>query len=264
MKLKTKLTSCLLCLFLTVSIWAQQGDPQAFWVHEDQVKPSMMMEYENTSKDLVSACKTNNIKNIQWSVASMDDGTYLSISPIKDLADIQNSNFEELREKLGDEKFNRMFENFNKCYDNHGDYVTTLIPNLSYMPDGLSTSTPGQDYRVWHRLDVTPANIQKLQSKLKAIKDLYASKNSKIHYRIYRSGFGNVGDYYVAVISAKDAMDYDTRTAENQKLMGEEGQKLFNEMFEYVDSYSVKRGSMRPDLGYAGTAQNSNVNTTKE
>ncbi len=259
MHFKTKLISILCCSFLTLTIFAQEGENQAFWVHEDQVKPSKMMDYEKASKDLVEACKKNNVKDIQWSVASMDDGTYLSITPIKNLADIQNSNFNDLRDKVGEESFNKMFENFNKCYDKHGDFVTMLIPSLSYMPDGLSTTTPGQEYRVWHRMDVTPANLQDLQSKMKELKDLFAAKNSKVHYRVYRSGFGNVGDYLVAVISAKDAVDYDTRTSENQKLLGEDGKKLFNELFNYVDAYSVRRGSMRPDLAYQGASEDSKI-----
>ncbi|WP_219549442.1 hypothetical protein [Gramella sp. MT6] len=255
----SKIIGTIFCFFLSLSMYAQEGKNQAFWIHEDQVKPSMMMEYEKTSKELVEACKKNNVQNIQWSVASMDDGTFLSITPIANLADIQNMNFGDLREKVGDDTFNKMFEDFNKCYENHGDYVTLLVPSLSYMPDGLTTTTPGQEYRVWHRMDVSPANIQKVQSKMKELKDLFAAKNSKMHYRIYRSGFGNVGDYFVAVISAKDAMDYDSMSAENQKLLGKEGEKLFNEMFDYVDAYSIKRGAMRPDLSYQSTSENTKI-----
>jgi len=252
MRFTKKTSGILLCFFLSIGLWGQEGKNQAFWIHEDQVKPSMMAEYEKASKDLVEACKENKVANIQWSVASMDDGTFLSITPIENIADIQNMNFNDLKAKVGEESFNKMFENFNKCYDKHGDYVTILISALSYMPDGLTTNTPGEDYRVWHRMEVTPANMQMVQNKMKDLKNLFVAKNSKMHYRIYRSGFGNVGDSYVAVISAKDAVDYDNKSAENDKILGEEGQKLFNEMFEYVDAYQVKRGAMKPELAYQG------------
>ena len=76
-----------------------------------------------------------------------------------------------------------------------------------------------------------------------------------MQYRIYQSGFGNVGNSFVAVISAKDAMDYDRMSSENDKVLGEEGQKLFDEMFEYVDAYKVIRGSMRPVLAYQGAQE---------
>ena len=260
MKLQSMITSIIICLFLSLGITAQEGKAQAFLIHEDQVKPSMMDRYEKVSKDLVEACKENKVEGIQWNVASMEDGTYLAITPIENMSDIQNMNFEDLREKVGDEKFTKMFENFNECYDNHGDYITMLMPSLSYMPDGLSTTTPGKEYRVWHRLDVSAGNLQKLESKLKDLKDLFASKNSKMYYRIYKSGFGNVGDFYTAVISAEDAADYDMMSRENQKLMGEEGKKAFDEVFEYVEAYTVKRGGMRPDLAY----QPSNTNISKD
>ncbi|MBT8319090.1 MAG: hypothetical protein KJP01_03090, partial [Gramella sp.] len=64
MKLSSKIFSCLFGLLLSLSITAQEGSPKAFWVHEDQVKPSMMSEYEDASKALVKACKENDIKNM--------------------------------------------------------------------------------------------------------------------------------------------------------------------------------------------------------
>ena len=259
MKLISKITSFIFCAFLSASLWAQDGKAQAFWIHEDQVNPSKRMEYEKASKALVSACEENNIQTINWSVASMDDGTYLSITPIENLADIQNKNFGDLQEKVGQEKFAEMFENFDKCYDDHGDYVAVLLPSLSYMPEGLSTDTPGKNYRVWHRMDVSAGNLQKIEGKMKQLKDLFASKNSKMHYRIYRSGFGTMGDYYTAVISAKDAMEYDTMSKDNDDLLGEDGQKLFGEVFEYVEAYDVKRGGMRPELAYQPAALSNNT-----
>lgn len=259
MKIIQKTMAGLFCLLMTAGIWAQETKNQAFLIHEDRVKPSMMAEYEKVSKDFVEACKKHDLKDIQWSVAQMDDGTYMSITPIQELADIQNMNFDPLREKMGDEEFSKMFERFNKCYDQHGDYVAVLNSELSYMPDGLTAETPGKNYRVWHRLDVTPSNIQNLRAKMKEMKTLFANKGSKMHYRIYHSGFGNVGNYYVAVISAKDAQDYDMMSAENDKLIGEEGQKLFEEMFNYVDTYSVKRGGMRPELAYKGAPSGTKI-----
>ena len=73
------------------------------------------------------------------------------------------------------------------------------------------------------------------------------------YYRIYHNGFGNMGDYYVAVLSAKDAADYAKKSAENDSLLGEEGKKLFEEIFEYVLKYEVETGEMKPDLGYTSS-----------
>ncbi|MCM8570696.1 hypothetical protein NE848_14975 [Gramella jeungdoensis] len=259
MKIIQKMMAALFCLLMTAGIWAQDAKNQAFWIHEDRVKPSMMAEYEKVSKGFVDACKKHALKDVQWATASMDDGTYLYISPIQNMADLDKNSFAPLREAMGDDEFSKIFQNFDKCYDSHGDYIAILNSELSYMPDGLTTETPGRDYRVWHRLDVTPSNIQNLRGKMKELKTLFANKGSKMHYRIYHTGFGNVGNYYVAVISAKDAQDYDRMSEENDKLLGEEGQKLFQEMFKYVDNYSVKRGGMRPDLAYKGAPSGTKI-----
>jgi hypothetical protein len=259
MKSIKKLMAVLFCLTFAMSVWAQQAKNQAFWIHEDKVKPAMMGEYEKISKDFVAKCKENDLKDLQWSIAQMDDGTFMSITPIQEMADIQRMTFEPLREKMGDEEFSKIFQNFDKCYDQHGDYIAILNGELSYMPDGLTPDTPGQNYRVWHRMDVTPSNIPKLKGKMKELKDLFANKGSKMHYRIYHSGFGNTGNYYVAVISAKDAQDYDRMSAENDQLLGDEGRQLFDEMFKYVEAYDVKRGGMRPDLSYKGSPSGTKI-----
>ncbi len=118
------------------------------------------------------------------------------------------------------------------------------------MPDGLTLNTPGQDYRKWHFLYVTPANSQALRAKIKEIQALFVKKGSKEHYRMYHSGFGTMGEYYLAVISAKDEQSYAKASTENDVLLGDEGKKLFAEMFALLDRYEVKTGNMRPDLGY--------------
>ncbi|CAM4128215.1 hypothetical protein [Gillisia limnaea] len=223
---------------------------QAYWIHEDQVKPSMVMEYEEVSKDFIAACKEHDLKDADWSTASIDDGTYLSISPITNMADFDKNPLAPLAEKMGEEKFRSLFTRFDKCYDVHRNYVVHLINDMSYMPNGITPNTPGEDYRKWHYLYVTPENVANLRDKIKDIKALYEKKGAKEYFRVYRSGFGTPGDYFLVVISAKDAQSYAKTSAETDVLMGEEGEKLFDEMMKYVHKYEPKTGRMRPDLGY--------------
>ncbi len=60
-----------------------------------------------------------------------------------------------------------------------------------------------------------------------------------------------MGDYYLAVISAVDAEDYAKKSKENEALLGEEGKKLFDEMFSYVLKYETETGEMHPNLAYS-------------
>lgn len=251
-------TTSLLPLFValfslqTTNLIAQAtNENQAFWVHEDKVKPSMLTEYEAVTKDFIAACKEHGLKDASFTTASLDDGTYLSISPVTKMADLDKNPLAPLAEKMGEEKFGQIFTRFNKCYDSHRDYIVHLISEMSYMPNGLTTNTPGKEYRKWHFLHVTPENVVNLRNKMLEIKELYEKKESKEHFRVYRNGFGSDGDYYLVVISAKDAQSYAQTSDETERVLGKEGEKLFDEMMKYVHKYESKTGRMRPDLAYA-------------
>lgn len=235
---------------ITFTTSAQIEKNQAYYIHEDQVKPNMIQKYDMVSKDFKEACKKHNLQEMSWQVASTDTGRYFNISPIDNMAELDKNVMAPLAEKMGEEAFGNLFKRYNECYDKHGDYIIYLNKELTYMPEGINTTIEGQNYRKWHFLYVSPSNIQNLKGKLKELKALYTSKGSKEYYRIYHNGFGNMGDYYLAVISAKDAEDYAKKSKENEALLGEEGKKLFNGIFNYVLKYETETGRMHPELAY--------------
>lgn len=243
------------CFLFFSNAKSQENQNQVFWVHEDRVKPGLVEEYENHSKDLVKMAGDNNFNEMGWTVAQMDDGTFLSLTPVKDLAHLQSLSFTSLQEKVGQEEFMNFMNGFNKYYDEHGDYLTILDKTLSYMPDGEGITQPGKDFRKWHFMQVSAENVPKLRDKLLELKELYSKKNSKMHYRIYRSGFGQMGDHFVAVISAKDAEDYARLSTENDKLLGDEGKQKFRELMDLVSDYRNTQGRMRPDLAYTPSTE---------
>ncbi|TCL66138.1 hypothetical protein EV196_104168 [Mariniflexile fucanivorans] len=245
--LKNTLFGILLLCMITLVANAQN---QAYWVHTDYVKPAKQNDYEKVCKDFVEACKKHDLKDADWASIRIDDGRYLTIAPIKNMADFDANPLEPLAEKMGKENFSALFERFNTCYDKHTDYVIHLNADLSYMPNGMNVSTPNQDYRKYHFFYVTPSTSKIVSEKIKAIKEFYAKKGLKEQFRIYHSGFGSPEEFYVAVLSAKDAQDYIKTSNEAEAQYGEEGKKLFDALFSSISRYETKSGEMRPDLGY--------------
>lgn len=245
------LLSWVFCFLIFGGAISQENQNQAYWIHEDQVRPGSVEEYVEHSKKLVDMAKQHNFDGMGWNVAQMDDGTFLSITPIDNLAHLESLSFASLQEKAGQENFSNLMNGFNKFYDVHGDYISILDNNLSYMPTGEGVIQEGKDYRKWHILKVPAENVSQVRQKLVELKDLYSKKNSKMHYRIYRSGFGQMGNQFVAVISAKDAQDYARLSAENNQLLGEEGRKKFQEIMDLVSEYRNISGQMRPDLAFS-------------
>ncbi|WP_420400144.1 hypothetical protein [Flagellimonas sp.] len=232
---------------------AQEKTTQAFWVHEDRVKPSMVMEYEKASKELTDHCKAQNIQGVSWISTQTDDFRYLYVTPIDSLADISKASkkFNSLSDKIGEEVFDNLFDELDKCCNALGDYVLVLDHSLSYMPDGMTQTPEGQDYRRFFYLHTTPSGMSKMKEGMKAVKNMFKEKGSKVHYRVYRSAFGNMGSFYMVAVAAKDGVAYEQRSAENDELLGPEAQAVFGKVMKYVTKMEEISGKMRPDFAYS-------------
>ncbi len=240
-----------LTAFLLLTTMLVNAQNQRYTIYQDQVKPAMQAEYEKTTKEFIEECKTNNLKGADWVTARMSDGRYLYISPIEKMADLDRDWFAPLAEKMGKDNLQKYFDRFDKCYDKNGSYTVTLEKDLSYMPNGVTTNTPGQDFRKYHLFYVTPSNSKSMAAQLKAIKQLFESKNAKEYYRIYHSGYGVIGEYYMAVLSAKDETAYAKTSDENEAALGVEWKNAFDKLLMFTEKYETISGMMRPDLSYA-------------
>jgi len=247
---KIKLTIALMAFMLLTSNLTNAQN-QRYTIYQDQVKPAMQAEYEKTTKEFIEECKKNNLKGADWVTARLTDGRYLYISPIDKMADLDKDLFAPLAEKIGKENLQKYFDKFDKCYDKNGSYSVTLDKDLSYMPNGLTTNTVGQDFRKYHLFYVTPSNSKIMAAQLKTIKQLFERKNAKEYYRIYHSGYGVVGEYYMAVVSAKDETEEAKTSDENNALLGEAWSNAFSELMKFTEKYETISGVMRPDLSYA-------------
>jgi len=248
--LKTNLLTAIL-LFSSFFIQAQEEKSyQAYTIHEDRVKPAMVQEYEPIAKNLVAACTEHNIQDATWLTVAQDDNTYLYVTPIEKFADLDVNTFSTLAEKMGKDKMSALFERFNPCYDEHGDYMVYLNKELSYMPGGISQTTEGKPYRTFYYNYVTPSNNKNFIAAIKKIKEVFTKKNSKLDYRVYKTGFGVMGTYYMVVFSGVNAEEIAKAGNENWELMKDEFKPLLTEMSKYTWKNDEKTGWMRGDLSY--------------
>lgn len=248
--MKTIKTTILVAILLLMNPFFLSAQDQMFWIHEDVIKPSMMSAYEASCKEFTDNLKKHDIPDIAMSVSNSVEGNYYWITPIDAMADIDKPMLNKLKEKMGAENMNGLFDRMDKSYDVHHDYILNLKSEFSYQPNGMELSSAGEDYRKWYRHYYTPADRSKMVEKIKAIKSIFEGKNSKLSYRIYESGFGNEGSYFLVSIPAKNAADYATKIEENNKLLGAEWQKAYEDFMGATLAFEVVDGRMRPDMGY--------------
>lgn len=231
-------------LFFSNTVKAQN---QMFWIHVDHVKPSMEATYEKVAKEFADACKTYNVPDFNFNVWRHDNGSYYYSSPLKSFADMDKDILKSMRDKMGAEKFKAMFDRFDKCYDSHQNFMATYVSDLSYMPEGKSAEG---DYNKYYYMYVSPGNSEAVAKKLKEIKELWTKKGSKLPYFIMHSGFGAEEEFYLAIIRAKDAQSQATASAENNKLLGDEWGKKWDELYPLLSHYKTESSYYKADLSY--------------
>ena len=180
----------------------------------------------------------------------MDDFSYSYVTPIENFADLDKRPFADMAKAMGD-KFTDMFSRFDKCYDSHGTYIITLDEELTYMPEGIDQSQKDEDYRNFIFIYYTPQNVKKLREGMEAVKEMFASKGSKNYYRIYRSGFGVIDNYYMVAMSSKDAIDAATKEKANQETLGPDRYETFNKVLSNASKWKEVTGKIRRDLSYS-------------
>jgi len=240
------------CMFVFNMQSQEDSRYQRYLVHMDPVKPSMQSDYEKTASKLVKMCEDNDYAH-DWMTLVTENNEYHYISTMKNFAELDENPMASLREKVGAEEFGKLFEDFDKCYDKHSDYVLSLDNELSYMPDGMRTMIEGENYRENTKYYFAPADMDKAVEVAKAFKDFYSENNLGSHYRLYRSGFGTDGTYFLVAAAAKDAMDMERKSAEARKKMGSKGKELFDNLNKILLKTETIRGWMRPDLSYVAS-----------
>ena len=250
-----KLSKTLLPLILLIvapffGLAQEEKSSQAFWVHEDRVKPGMRDTYEQVTKDLVAACKEHNVQETQWISLRMNDNSYLFVSPINSMADLDKNGFASLSEKMGADKMTALFDRYNETYNKHGDYIIYLHKDLSYQPGGISQTVEGENYRVMYYNYVTPENDKAFADTMKKIKASFEKHNSKMYFRVYKSGFGVMGTFYMIAVAAEGEAQGAQRGDENWDVMKDDFEPLLSELSKHTSKMEEKRGWMRPDLAY--------------
>jgi hypothetical protein len=229
----------------------EEGKTETFWVHEDPVIPARVLDYEAYCATLADKCEEFDIQKANWFTISTDELRYFHITPIDKMGDLDQNRFSLLRNKMGEEEFNQLFDNFDSCYDTHNDYIIHLDHGLSYMPSGVEIMQNGMEFRKLELWYVTPKNIQRMLDIAKRFKELYSRKNSPEHYRVYRSGFGAPEPFILVAISAPSAEAYERIRKSNKELLGAERDVIYKELLETISKVETLSGYMRTDLSYS-------------
>ena len=230
---------------------AEESANKLFTVHEDVVKPSMVAEYEKATKAFQEALAKHDMPGLQNVVVQNDQMVYSYLTEIENMATLDERPFRDLKEKMGDEAFDAMFDAYKGTYVSHRNYMIRLRADLSYMPEGAADGGGGEmNFRHFDFAHFNPGKSDEAREIAKEWVTLYESKKSPMGFRTYTGDLGTNISTYTWVRWAKSAADFYTQEEKNRELLGEEGENLWNRTLAVMDKFEHNNGRVRLDLSY--------------
>jgi hypothetical protein len=256
--MKTKI-SVLLSVFLLAGFYAaislaqaQEQKPQLYWITDCAVGPGMASKFEAAVKD-ECALTAEGKSPYPWMAYSSDDFHYYFVSPIKNYADIdaQDKAEEEMRKKVGEERFNAN----DKAYAGTFEYARIgfvyLRPDLSYAPEKPRLKPEEANFLYWGLCYVDSAKVDEFNEIFKEYVSLYKSKNITSGFTTYQGGYGTDMPFYFFAMSGKSPADFFSEDEKTTKILeGEKDEELWNRFLATLRKYEIKTGRYRPDLSY--------------
>ncbi len=243
-------------LFVRVALigniaFAQEEQPTMFVVHTDYVNFDKMAQYEDLAKQLKDKC-TEHAIDMDWLTVTSEDGRYMYVSAIENMAELDKNPMEPLYEKMGKEAAGELFGKMDECYDKHGNEIVHFVPELSHNPEGYSSE--GMNFREYHFLYYPPRHSQAMYEAMQGVKKMFEDKGIKNAYSVYHSGFGSEESYYMVSISGSDSVEIAQNGKSNDEAFGEEGQAVFYQVIQLTSRYDQVQARVRPDLSYSPKA----------
>jgi hypothetical protein len=239
MKAFTLIGAMVLIAALTL---AQQ--PGKFYSHEEQVKPSMNAAYYAWLKKVKDVYTSKQV-NLTYFVFAQDDNTYFFFSPMEgyDIGMVYK-NVADVATKVGNDAFQKLFAERTKYIESQKEYISLALPQYTYL-------TPEDDdafrhLMYWIPVDGMDAEVDKIATEWV---QLHRSTNAPNGYQTYKTIMGGESAY-VIVSWGKDEMDYLTKSAQGNKLMGEEGEKLWARTMAITKRIDHKNAWFMADVSY--------------
>ena len=252
--MKTRIyCGCIIMLLLILAampgISQEKADKwQMMAVHEDKVLPSMMSQYEETAKSLVTALKENNVQSVKYMTVMTEDMRYIYVTPVENYAEMDENPMKELGDKIGGEAMGELFKPFNECYDVHLNYTMNLSHELSYNNTGVSDKE--NPFRLISWYYIHPSKGGEAWEIAKEWTALNKKHNTEDGYRLYTGGMGLEQPTYIVVRYGKDRADVEAKMAASNKLFGEEGKALSERTLATVRKIERVGAWLRSDLSY--------------
>ena len=229
----------------------QTPAPQYFVLHQERAKPSMVKEYESTTREFVALVKANKAKMPHFSFNAFvsPDFTYSYVSPIPDLAglDAINADFGALAQAAGPALFD-LNKRGGVAMERVDESIIQRLPEQSYVPAEPRLEAGRARYYHYGFYYVIPGREPEAEAIGADYLKLFKAKGIKNGYTVYKGVMGADLPYYFVSVGGIDAADYHAEDAKTTAALGTELQALGARLLAVTRRFETREAVVRPDL----------------
>ena len=220
-----------LTLLFMVGTAAQEQKEMLYLKSEEQVKPALIEQYFEVSKELVELCKAENFP-FTFNVLVSQPFHFSLWYPIEEMNDITKieAAWDAIVKKFGAENFKR----FEECIESQNSKVVASLPNLSYIPEPARLSEEEINYVYWQEISVKKGSEKAMEELIKKAVGIMEEKGSELATYIGKGKMGYDQPVYFSWSHGKDQVDFLEQEKKFGEMVGEEWKEINAEIIKYI------------------------------
>lgn len=231
---------------------AQETSKGQLWlVHQEVVRPSMVGQFEATTKEFVALVKQHKTVMPHFDFVGLqgEDLSYTFAVPIESIGGVDaiNAEFGALAQAAG-AKFADVMGRGNAAIASVGESIVREDPEHSYRPANPRLADEELRYFAYDFYYLVPGKEDEAKAVAKDFVKLFAAKQIADGYRLFWTVMGADMPMLFVEVGAKDAADLAQIDARSQQALGAEGRALFQRAHAITRRYERQRAWLRPDL----------------
>jgi hypothetical protein len=230
---------------------AEKPKSQLYFVEEVALKLDKSSDYDAAVKEVVELAKKHNYPH-SWVAYSTNEMIYYFVYPIESGAEIAAifSDWEEMTAKIGEEKWEALYERLLKPSEYYKYYEVEHLPLQSYTPGDAAITPMEAPATYWGFCYTKPGHENSLVKIMTKYVDLYKGKNLPAGFDTYVVRTGAELPVHFYVLRGKSFTDLFSKSDKVHIMAEAELATLWAEFTSHLRKYEYKLGMFRPDLSY--------------
>lgn len=245
---------CVLSLTLSVSAQMAPPKPEFYLIHEEIARPSMLMQYESTTRELL---KTLAEKNADPKIFTMNlyvtpDFHYLYVVPISNWAAIDafQQSWMSMGQSVGKERWQDLMNRGNAAMSSYNEFVVMKRPELSYVPATPRLKPEERRFAHWMYYYLDTAHLNETEQVAKDYAAMFKAKNIGDPFTVYEAVSGNNLPLWIVSVPARSAADFYANDERVNAMLGADVRPLQARAMANTRKFEIRSGVYHPEMSY--------------